>query len=144
MMSSSTGAGVTGDRLAGSTGSGRSRLGGRWLSAGIASVLIAAVIGVATGPVPIPIWQVVLELLDRLPLIDVDSSLSPADRAIVWDLRAPRVVLGLLVSPQILHHQDGLAHLGPTVVEVAAHDLGFFPKPSRPDAKYESSVRQPV
>ena len=98
MMSSSTGAGVTGDRLAGSTGSGRSRLGGRWLSAGIASVLIAAVIGVATGPVPIPIWQVVLELLDRLPLIDVDSSLSPADRAIVWDLRAPRVVLGLLVG----------------------------------------------
>jgi iron complex transport system permease protein len=53
---------------------------------------------VATGPVPIPIWQVVLELADRLPLIDIDSSLSPADRAIVWDLRAPRVALGLLVG----------------------------------------------
>ena len=80
------------------TGPDRSRLGGRWLSAGIASVLVAAVIGVATGPVPIPIWQVVLELADRLPLIDIDSSLSPADRAIVWDLRAPRVALGLLVG----------------------------------------------
>ena len=80
------------------TGSDRSRLGGCWLSAGIASVLVAAVIGVATGPVPIPIWQVVLELVDRLPLIGVDSSLSPADRAIIWDLRAPRVVLGLLVG----------------------------------------------
>ena len=30
--------------------------------------------------------------------MDVDSSLSVADRAIVWDLRAPRVVLGLLVG----------------------------------------------
>ena len=86
------------DRWASPTWPDTSRLGGRWLAAGIASVLIAAVIGVATGPVPIPIWQVILELADRLPLIDVDSSLSPADQAIVWDLRAPRVVLGLLVG----------------------------------------------
>jgi iron complex transport system permease protein len=98
MTSSGTGAGVAGDWQTGSTGFGRSRLGGRWLFAGIASVLVAAVLGVATGPVSIPIWQVIVELADRLPIIDVDSSLSPADRAIVWDLRAPRVVLGLLVG----------------------------------------------
>ena len=98
MTSSGTGAGVAGDWQTGSTGFGRSRLGGRWLFAGIASVLVAAVVGVATGPVSIPIWQVLVELADRLPIIDVDSSLSPVDRAIVWDLRAPRVVLGLLVG----------------------------------------------
>jgi iron complex transport system permease protein len=98
MTSSGTGARVAGDWQTGSTGFGRSRLGGRWLFAGIASVLVAAVVGVATGPVSIPIWQVIVELADRLPIIDVDSSLSPADRAIVWDLRAPRVVLGLLVG----------------------------------------------
>jgi iron complex transport system permease protein len=98
MTSSGTGAGVADDWQTGSTGFGRSRLGGRWLFAGIASVLVAAVVGVATGPVSIPIWQVIVELADRLPIIDVDSSLSPADRAIVWDLRAPRVVLGLLVG----------------------------------------------
>ncbi|MED5599641.1 MAG: iron ABC transporter permease [Actinomycetota bacterium] len=68
------------------------------LAVGVASVLVAAVVGVATGPVSIPVWHVVLELLDRLPLVDIDSSLSVADRAIVWDLRAPRVVLGLLVG----------------------------------------------
>jgi iron complex transport system permease protein len=98
MTSSEAGAGVASDWQTESTGFGRPRLGGRWLFAGIASVLVAAVVGVATGPVSIPIWQVIVELADRLPIIDVDSSLSPADRAIVWDLRAPRVVLGLLVG----------------------------------------------
>ena len=79
-------------------GGGRSLLGIRWLLAGVGAVLVSAVIGVTTGPVAIPLGQVVRELLDRLPLLEVDSSLSAADRAIVWDLRAPRVVLGLLVG----------------------------------------------
>ena len=79
-------------------GDGRSLLGIRWLLVGVGAVLVSAVVGVATGPVSIPLGQVVRELLDRLPLLEVDSSLSAVDRAIIWDLRAPRVVLGLLVG----------------------------------------------
>ncbi len=75
-----------------------SRLGAAWLLSGIGAVLVAGVVGVATGPVSIPIGQVIRELLDRLPLIAVDSSLSTTEQAIVWDIRAPRVVLGLLVG----------------------------------------------
>ena len=75
-----------------------SRLGVPWLLAGVGAVLLAGVVGVATGPVSIPIGQVVRELLDRLPLISMDSSLSATEQAIVWDIRAPRVVLGLLVG----------------------------------------------
>jgi len=79
-------------------GGERSLLGIPWLLAGVGAVLVSTVVGVATGPVSIPLGQVVQELLDRLPLLEVDSSLSATDRAIVWDLRAPRVVLGLLVG----------------------------------------------
>ncbi|MCP4851949.1 MAG: iron ABC transporter permease, partial [Actinomycetia bacterium] len=70
-----------------------SRLGAAWLLAGVGAVLVAGVVGVATGPVSIPLGKVVRELLDRLPLIAVDSSLSATEQAIVWDIRAPRVVL---------------------------------------------------
>ena len=76
----------------------RSLLQIRWLLAGVGAVLVSAVVGVTTGPVSIPLGQVVRELLDRLPLLEVNSSLSATERAIVWDLRAPRVVLGLLVG----------------------------------------------
>ena len=79
-------------------GGERSLLQIRWLLAGVGAVLVSAVVGVTTGPVSIPLGQVVRELLDRLPLLEVNSSLSATERAIVWDLRAPRVVLGLLVG----------------------------------------------
>lgn len=59
---------------------------------------MAAVVGVTTGPVSIPVGQVSRELLDRLPLIELESSLSASEKAIVWDIRAPRVALGLLVG----------------------------------------------
>ena len=79
-------------------GGERSLLQIRWLLAGVGAVLVSAVVGVTTGPVSIPLGQVIRELLDRLPLLEVNSSLSATERAIVWDLRAPRVVLGLLVG----------------------------------------------
>jgi len=59
---------------------------------------VAALVGVATGPVSIPLGPLTRELLDRLPLVDVESSLSATERAIVWDIRAPRVAIGLLVG----------------------------------------------
>ncbi len=69
-----------------------------WLVGGIAAALGAVVLGLWLGPVSIAPGRVFLELLDRLPAVNVDSGLSVSDRAIVWDVRAPRVILGLLVG----------------------------------------------
>lgn len=74
------------------------RLSVGWLLLGLLAVFGATVVGLATGPITLPLHRVVLELLDRLPLLEVDSGLSRAQRAIVWDIRTPRVVLGLLVG----------------------------------------------
>jgi iron complex transport system permease protein len=78
-----------------------SRLGAGWLVAGVAAIGVAVVVGLSIGAVDLPPGRVALELADRLPLVDVDSGLSGPSAAIVWDLRAPRVVLGLLVGAML-------------------------------------------
>lgn len=74
------------------------RLSGSSLLVALATVLVAVVLGVAVGPVAINPFRSALELLDALPLVDVDSGLSATDSVIVSELRLPRVVLGLLVG----------------------------------------------
>ncbi|MFQ5947506.1 MAG: FecCD family ABC transporter permease [Acidimicrobiia bacterium] len=75
----------------------------RWvrpaLLPGALAVLAGALlVGVLVGPVSLSPGRVLLELADRLPLISVDSGLSDREAAIVWELRAPRVLLGGLVG----------------------------------------------
>ena len=74
------------------------RLPVRWLLAAIAAVGVAAVAGLAIGPVRLPPGPVALELLNQLPFVDLTSGLSEQEAAIVTVLRLPRVVLGLLVG----------------------------------------------
>lgn len=76
-------------------------LGSRWFGAGIGAVGVVAVVGIALGPVSIAPGSALLELLDHFPWLDIDSGLSAPAQAIVWDLRAPRVVLGLLVGAML-------------------------------------------
>lgn len=70
---------------------------GALVLAGVAgvAVFIAAVL---LGPARLDPSGVMLELLDRLPFVDVDSGLSVREVAIVWELRVPRAVLGALVG----------------------------------------------
>ena len=77
------------------------RLGAGWLAAGVVAVLVAVVAGVAAGPVSLAPADVGRELLDHLPFVDLRSGLSERQAAIVWDLRLPRVVLGLLVGAML-------------------------------------------
>lgn len=74
------------------------RLDARAVIGGLAAVALAIVVGVAVGPVAVPLHRAALELLDHLPLVELDSGLSETQRRIVWDIRTPRVVLGLLVG----------------------------------------------
>jgi iron complex transport system permease protein len=76
-------------------------LGLRWFGAGLGAVSVVAVIGIAFGPVRIAPGAVLLELFDHVPGLDIDSGLSAPAQAIVWDLRAPRVALGLLVGAML-------------------------------------------
>jgi iron complex transport system permease protein len=70
----------------------------RWLLAAVAALAAALTAGLALGPAGIPPGALLGELLARLSLPHPHGSLTPLDSAILWELRAPRVVLGALVG----------------------------------------------
>jgi iron complex transport system permease protein len=72
-----------------------------WLAVSLAVVAGAVLLGVSIGPAGLPARRVLVEIADRFPLVDVDSGLSEQGRTIVWELRVPRVVLGLLVGSML-------------------------------------------
>jgi iron complex transport system permease protein len=82
-------------------GDGIEHLSGRWLAGSIVFVLVAALLGLVVGPVTMAPHRVLLELLDHVPFVDVHSGLTQTEATIVWDLRLPRVVLGLLVGAML-------------------------------------------
>jgi len=65
---------------------------------GVGFLLACVLVGLAVGPVHIGLWPAVKSALGPLPFVHVHSGLSVEDNAILWQLRAPRVVLGLLVG----------------------------------------------
>ena len=74
------------------------RLGWAWLLGAIAVLAVAVVAGTTIGAVSLPPGRVLVELLDHLPFVDLDSGLTARQADIVWELRAPRVALGVLVG----------------------------------------------
>ena len=71
---------------------------GMWVAAGVVALVGAAFVGVLVGPAHLGARGILLELVDRLPLVDVDSGLTDREATILWRLRAPRVALGILVG----------------------------------------------
>ncbi len=66
---------------------------------GATLVLLAAMlVGTLVGPAGLTPQGVLLELLGRLPLVDVDSGLTQRQQVILWEIRIPRVVLGAIVG----------------------------------------------
>jgi iron complex transport system permease protein len=65
---------------------------------GIATVLLAGLVAVTIGPVPLGAARVLAAIVDRLPFVTLEHGLSATEQRILWDLRAPRVVLGLAVG----------------------------------------------
>ncbi len=68
------------------------RLRAGWIVGGVAALVVALVAGASFGPVSLPFDDVVRELLW------LDSGLSDTQRTVLWEIRLPRVVLGLLVG----------------------------------------------
>jgi iron complex transport system permease protein len=59
-----------------------------------AAMLVSALVGAADlNPL-----ATVTALLDRIPFVHLPSSLTPLDRAVLFEIRLPRIVLGALVG----------------------------------------------
>jgi iron complex transport system permease protein len=69
-----------------------------WVLGSVGALVGALVLGVLVGPAGLPARQVALEFLSHLPLLHVHSNLSVAEKALLWQIRVPRVVLGALVG----------------------------------------------
>jgi len=69
-----------------------------WFSLSGLLVVCAMLFGVMIGPAGPTWWRIPIELVNRLPLISVDSGVSKVDWNIVWMIRAPRVVLAAIVG----------------------------------------------
>ncbi len=70
----------------------------RWLGFSGLILVVAAFLGLIVGPVSIRPDRVFLEIFDHIPGVAIDSGLSDIEAAIVWDVRLPRMVLGLIVG----------------------------------------------
>jgi iron complex transport system permease protein len=61
-------------------------------------LVVSVLVGLFVGPADLGAGSIVQDLVSHLPFLGVRSHLSATDSAILWQLRAPRVVLGLLVG----------------------------------------------
>ena len=67
----------------------------------LAALVAAVTAGVLLGPVGLAPKAIGLEVLSRLPFVHPRSSLTASQSAILWQIRMPRVVLGLLVGSML-------------------------------------------
>jgi len=67
------------------------------IAAALGLVMVSVLVAVLIGPVDLPSAAIVRELLAWVPGVN-ESGLSDQHRAILWELRAPRVVLACLVG----------------------------------------------
>lgn len=69
-----------------------------WGLCAAAFLVVALLVGLGVGSIAIGPLGIVESALSRIPFARVDNPLSPVEDAIVWQLRAPRVVLAALVG----------------------------------------------
>jgi iron complex transport system permease protein len=69
-----------------------------WGAGAAAFLVVSLLVGLAVGPVHIGMGSIAAAALSHVPFLHVHSSLDSVDRAVLWQLRAPRVVLAALVG----------------------------------------------
>lgn len=72
-----------------------------WIPAAGVLALVSVLLGAMVGPAGPAWWRVPLALLDHLPLVSLDSGVTPREWTIIWDIRMPRVVLAALVGSML-------------------------------------------
>lgn len=71
--------------------------GAAFVAAMLALVTVGAV-SITSGAANLPVGGVAEAIVDRLPLVEVDSSLTVRQESILFKIRLPRMVLGMLVG----------------------------------------------
>jgi iron complex transport system permease protein len=74
------------------------RLPKRWLAAAVAALAVVVGVAMTVGPAGLPPTAIAIELVNYLPGVGLDGGLSELESAVLWELRAPRVVLAMLVG----------------------------------------------
>jgi iron complex transport system permease protein len=69
-----------------------------WFVGAGVTLMLAFLFGAMIGPAGPTWWRVPLELVDRLPMIGVDSGASEIESAVLWQVRMPRVILAGIVG----------------------------------------------
>jgi iron complex transport system permease protein len=69
-----------------------------WRLGAVLFLLAALLVGFGVGPVSIGPLEIVRSALARLPLLGIHDRLGHVDEAILWQVRAPRIVLAGLVG----------------------------------------------
>lgn len=73
-----------------------------WWVLAAALVLCAAVVtGVLIGVAAISPMDVMKSILDRIPFVDIDTGMTVREEAILWKIRMPRVILGVIVGSML-------------------------------------------
>ncbi|WP_040799697.1 FecCD family ABC transporter permease [Nocardia higoensis] len=67
----------------------------------VLALLVAVFVSILVGPAGLTPRGVLLDMADGLPFVDVESGLSTRQQAILWDIRMPRTVLGVLVGAML-------------------------------------------
>ena len=74
------------------------RLPAVWLALGVVGLVAAAMLSISVGAAGLSVDGIVSELLDRLPWVQAESSLSATDSSVLWQVRMPRIALGVIVG----------------------------------------------
>jgi iron complex transport system permease protein len=76
----------------------RGRCAARAYGLAVAFLVVAVVAGAVVGAADLNPLATLTALLDRLPWVHLSSSLTPLDRAVLFDIRLPRIAMGALVG----------------------------------------------
>jgi iron complex transport system permease protein len=80
----------------------RARRLGLWPAcAAVGFLVLASAVGVAVGPIELPLRSIAESAAARLGAPGATSPLTPTEEAILWEIRIPRVVLGALVGAML-------------------------------------------
>ncbi len=72
-----------------------------WAVGALVFVTVATLVGLGIGPYPISASAISRAALSHVPLLGIHSPLTSIQSAIVWQIRAPRVAMGLLVGAML-------------------------------------------
>lgn len=86
---------ITGRRRSSELGVG---LRARWGLLGAAVLTASLLAGLAIGPASLSVHAILADVASRLPGLHVGHRLDPLDAAVLWQIRAPRVILGAIVG----------------------------------------------